>query len=89
LNDIEDIFYKFVWNGKKDRIKRSVIINEYEEEGLKMTHIQYFYKAHIMVWLHQLLDPFNHSPWRVPLLGYIHKWGGSNIVYLSKEGAKT
>jgi hypothetical protein len=31
LNDIEQIFYKFLWNGKKDKIKRSIIINEYEE----------------------------------------------------------
>ena len=45
LNDIQEIFYKFWWNGKKDKIKRSVIINEYEEGGLKMPHIQSFYKA--------------------------------------------
>jgi hypothetical protein len=32
------------------------------------------------------LDPFNHSPWKVLLLGSIQKWGGSNILYLSKEG---
>jgi hypothetical protein len=25
LNDIEQIFYKFLWNGKKDKIKRSII----------------------------------------------------------------
>jgi hypothetical protein len=33
LNDIEEIFLKNLWNGKKDKIKRSVIINEYEEGG--------------------------------------------------------
>jgi hypothetical protein len=85
LNDIEKIFYKFLWNGKKDKIKRSVIINEYEEGGLKMPNIQSFYKALKMSWLHKLLDPFNHSPWKVLLLGSIQKWGGSNILYLSKE----
>jgi hypothetical protein len=31
LNDIEKMLYKFLWNGKKDKIKRSIIINEYEE----------------------------------------------------------
>ena len=45
LNDIEKIFYKFLWNGKKDKIKRSIIINEYEEGCLKMPNIQSFYKA--------------------------------------------
>jgi hypothetical protein len=86
LNDIEKIFYKFLWNGKKDKIKRSIIINEYEEGGLKMPNIQSFYKALKMSWLHKLLDPFNHSPWKVLLLGSMQKWGGSNILYLSKEG---
>jgi hypothetical protein len=50
-----------VINGKKDKIKRSIIINEYEEGG----NIQSFYKALKMSWLHKLLDPFNHSPWKV------------------------
>jgi hypothetical protein len=35
LNDVQEIFYIFLWNGKKDKIKRSVIINEYEEGGTK------------------------------------------------------
>ena len=51
-----------------------------------MPNIQYFYKALKMSWLHKLLDPFNHSPRKVLLLGYIQIWGGSNILYLSKEG---
>jgi hypothetical protein len=86
LNDIQEVFYIFLWNGKKDKIKRSAIINEYEEGGLKMPHIQSFYKALKMSWLHKLLDPFNHSPRKVLLLGYILKWGGNNILYLSKKG---
>jgi hypothetical protein len=34
----------------------------------------------------KLLDPFNHSPWKVLLLGSMQKWGGNNILFLSKEG---
>ena len=86
MNNIEQIFYKFLWKGKKDKIKRSIIINEYEEGGIKMPNIQSFFKALKLSWLHKLLDPFNHSPWKVLLLGSIQKWGGSNILYLSKEG---
>ena len=73
-------------NGIKDKIKRSIIINEYEEGGLKMPNIQSFYKALKTSWLHNLLDPFNHSPWKVLLLASMQKWGGSNILYLSKGG---
>jgi hypothetical protein len=53
---------------RSDKIKRSIIINEYEEGGIKMPDIQSFYKALKMSWLHKLLDPFNHSPWKVLLL---------------------
>ena len=85
LNDSETVFYQFLWNDKKNKIKRSVIINEYEEGVLKMPNIQSFNKALKMSWLHTLLDPFNHSPWKVLVLGSMQKWGGSNILYLSKK----
>jgi hypothetical protein len=54
---LKKIFYKFLWNGKKNKIKRSIIINEYEEGGLKLPNIQSFNKALKMSWLHKLLDP--------------------------------
>jgi hypothetical protein len=40
-----------------------------------MPNIQSFYKALKMSWLHKLLDPFNHSPWKALLLGSMQKWG--------------
>jgi hypothetical protein len=66
-------FYKFVWDGKPDNIKRNIIINNYEEEGLKLPHIQSFCKTLKMSWLHKLLDPMNMSPWKILLLSYIEK----------------
>ena len=80
---LKTYFINFYGIVRKDKIKRSVIINEYGEGGLKMSHIQLFYKALKMSWLHKLLDTFNHSPWKLLLLGYIQKWGGSSILYLS------
>jgi hypothetical protein len=76
---LKKIFYKFLWNGKKDKFKRSIIINEYEEGGLKMPIIQSFYKALKMSWLHKLLYLFNPSPWKILVLGSMQKLGGSNI----------
>ena len=86
MKEIQDIFYKFLWNGKPDKIKRNVIINNYEEGGLKLLHIESFCKALEMSWLHKLLDPMNMSPWKIVLLSYIEKYGGDKILYLKKEG---
>ena len=30
IKEIKDIFYNFLWNGKNDKIKRTVMINRYE-----------------------------------------------------------
>jgi hypothetical protein len=56
----------FLWNVKKDKIKRSVIINEYEEGGLKCHIFKLLTKP---LKCHKLLDPFNHSPRKIILLG--------------------
>ena len=40
LIDIQNIFFRFLWNNKRDKIKRKVIMNNYEEGGLKLTHIE-------------------------------------------------
>ena len=71
--EIQDIFYKFLWDGKPNKIKRNVIINNYEEVGLKLPHIQSFCKTLKKSWLHKLLDPMNMPPWKILLLSYIEK----------------
>jgi hypothetical protein len=35
----KNIVYEFLWKGKKDPVKRSVLSNDYLEGGLKMTNI--------------------------------------------------
>ena len=34
LKDINSLFYKFLWNGKSDKIKRTQMINDYSNGGL-------------------------------------------------------
>ena len=73
MNKIQDMFYKFLWDGKPDKIKRNVIINNYEEGGIKLPHIESFCKVLKMSWLYKLLDPMNMSLWKILLLSYIEK----------------
>jgi hypothetical protein len=50
-------FYNFLWNGKNAKIKGTVMINGYEEGGLKMPHIKSFCCTLKMSWINKLLDP--------------------------------
>ena len=45
LKDINSLLYKFLWNGKCDKIKRIHMINDYTKGGLKMLDIQSFKNA--------------------------------------------
>ena len=42
LVEINDLLYTFLWNGKGDKIKRRVIINDLGAGGLKMIDISSF-----------------------------------------------
>ena len=39
MNEINALFFNFLWNGKGDKIKRNVIIRDYPDGGLKMLDI--------------------------------------------------
>ena len=89
MKEIQDMFYKYLWDGKPDKIKRNFIINNYEEGGLKLPNIESFCKVLKMSWLYKFLDPMNMSPWKLLLLSYIEIYGEDKILYLKKEGLES
>jgi hypothetical protein len=42
INDLNSLFYNFIWNGKSDKIKRSTLIGDIYQGGLKMIDFQSF-----------------------------------------------
>ena len=42
LKDINNLLYQFLWDDKRDKIKRIEMINDYPTGGLKMLDIQTF-----------------------------------------------
>ena len=64
IKEINDMFYHFLWNGKGDKIKRKVIINEPEYGGLKMIDLCSFNKSLKTTWVKKYLDTTNHGKWK-------------------------
>ena len=85
LKDIEKMFFSFLWNKKPDKIKRKVIIGNYERGGLKMPHIESFCWSLKMSWINKLLDPLNISPWKTLIIDQYNKFGGDKIWMMSSE----
>ena len=81
INEINDIFYSFVWNNKGDKVKRTILINKYENGGLKMVDLSFFNKSLKTTWIQKYLDTSNHAygKWKELVELELGKYGGSLI----------
>ena len=53
------MFYKFLWDGKEDKKKRSIMISDYENGGLRMLDLNSFNKALKLSWVSKYLNDNN------------------------------
>jgi hypothetical protein len=63
IEHITDLAYKFVWNNKKDKIKRDTLIADYSQGGLRMLDIKSFLKAQKVMWVKRLCSP-DKASWK-------------------------
>ncbi len=61
---LNHLFFKFIWNGGNDRVKRDILCNSYEDGGLRMVDPLLFSQAQKSIWVKQLLDPNYSSFWK-------------------------
>ena len=56
IKELNEAFYHFLLDGKPDKIKRNVVINEYNDGGLKMIDLFSFNKSLKTIWIKKYLD---------------------------------
>ena len=88
ISEINNIFYSFLWNNKSDKIKRTVLISNYDNGGLKMVDLYSFNKSLKTTWIRKYLDTSNHGKWKEFVELELVKYGGSLIFKgnLIKQG---
>ena len=79
IQKINTLFYAFLWNGKGDKVKRKIMINDYHDGGLKMLDIASFNKSLKTVWVKKYLDPESSSKWKCFFDLQLRKYGGSVV----------
>ena len=79
FSNLQKSLFDFLWNNKGDRIKRSVLYNDYSDGGLKMPHIYSINNAIKIAWVKRYLDQTNKSKWKFFLSKILQKVGGSNF----------
>ena len=64
FDSLNKLFFKFIWNGGNDRVKRKIVCTDYSMGGLRMVDPYTFALAQRMVWVNHLLDDSYSSLWK-------------------------
>lgn len=64
IGEVNKIIIDFLWDGKGDKIKRTVLMNNYEDGSLKMLDITTFSKSLKATWLQKYFDDSNKGKWK-------------------------
>ena len=81
------MFFNFLWDDKGDKIKRDIMISDYNNGGLRMIDIKLFNEALKSSWITKYLDSGNHGKWKLLFDLEFQPFGGEEVfrVNLSKE----
>ena len=61
IKEINPVLFNFVWNSGKDKIKRSTLISDYKNGGLKMPHVEKLVKTQRMMCMKKYLDGYKST----------------------------
>ena len=78
IKEINKLIYNFIWHGN-EKIKRTALINDIEDGGLKMLDIESMISAQRVMVLKKYFDD-NESSWKVILDEFLQGVGGKSIL---------
>ena len=56
VDQLEKEIYNYIWDGKKDKVKRNSLIADYEKGGLKMIDVKSYFNTLKVKWVLRLLE---------------------------------
>jgi len=77
---IEIKCFKFIWNGKPDKVKRNTLIGDFEKGRLKMIDIESYFISLKESWVSRLTDS-KCSNWKLIPLEYLNALGKKWLTF--------
>jgi len=78
IKDVNKLLYGFIWKGN-DKIKRTALINDIQNGGLKVFNIQSMILSQRVIALKQFIEDYN-SPWKSALEAFLGDIGRKSIL---------
>ena len=79
MKKLEQTLFKFIWNGKPDKINRDTMYCNKEDGGLKMTNVHNLVDSLKIAWVKRYLDSENLGKWKIIFCKEITNIGGEWI----------
>ena len=82
LGAVNSTIFKFIWKNKKDKLKRKLMILDYDQGGLRAPSIDVLAKSLKLAWISRLLtdEPTCRESWKTILNYFFEKCGGLNFL---------
>ena len=79
IKSANKIIYDFIWKGK-DKVKRRALINNIENGGLKMIHLESIIQSQKMSFFKRYLDPKYVADWKIVVDSLLTPVGGPYLL---------
>ena len=79
IKTVKRKLFSFLWNKKKDKIKREGLYQDYDKGGIRMTDVGLMFKAMRLAWIPRLLKHAN-SNWNSVPNFFLRRLGGLNFL---------
>ena len=56
ISQVNSLIYEFIWNGKTDKVKRSIFEQQYNRGGYKMVNFKDIIQSSAIMWIKKYLD---------------------------------
>jgi len=70
INDLDEIIYRFLWNGKTHKVKKSIVIQDESNGGCNMISINDMIHAQHITWVKKYLNDV-HASWKTVMRSII------------------
>jgi hypothetical protein len=80
IEAIEKMIFEFIWDGKRDKIKRTTMIGQYEQGGFNVCDIKSHFDTLRIKWIKRLADNV-HANWKAIPNYYFNKFGKDYLLF--------
>ena len=80
IKELENEIYNFIWDGKRDKVKRLTLIADYDKGGLNMIDIKSYFNTLKVKWVSRLINTTTEHWTLIPRI-YFNKFGNDFLLF--------